>query len=555
MKTNKYFSMTALAIVIVGAIITSCSSDNNNNEIVTPPQPVNTDKVVTLKATVSMDNGVAGTRALDIDNEKNKVIKTFAAGERIAVVYKNTNGETVKATSEALTSDDIDIAGGSKSADFTVTLTNPDKTKSVTYIYPAAMAKDDGSVNYDALTTQDGTLATLASSLDYCEYTDAWSGENLPTGDLENKFAICAFTLKDALGNSEITSSITSLVLTEGSNIYTVSRSAGAGPIYVAIRPTSDKTINFLAGAGTTKTYAKYVQNKTYEAGKMYKIGLKMAEVINGKFSVSSTKQVYFSKGNLQATTTDLGNHWTWKFAEHQWDKIGGRTKNDQNVESGEYTCNNYITGTNKPTVSANGTVDLFGWSTSTTYLGISSYNDNANYSGDFVDWGSHADVIASIGTGWRTLSDTESGGAVGEWDYILNRRSTPSGIRYAKAQVNNVFGLIILPDDWSTSYYTLNYTNENGKSVGFASCNNITLKDWNDKLEAHGAVFLPVAGQRRTDNHFVDYPNGRLYYWSSTLHDAGTAYRVYFAGNEFSYSVNSSRRFGYAVRLVYPIK
>ena len=549
MKTNKYFSMTALAIVIVGAIITSCSSDNNNNEIVTPPQPVNTDKVVTLKASVSMDNDEGGTRALDIDNEKNKVIKTFAAGERIAVVYKNTSGETVKATSEALTSDNIDIAGGSKSADFTVTLTNPDKTKNVTYIYPAAMAKADGSVNYDALTTQDGTLATLASSLDYCEYTGAWSGENLPTGDLGNKFAICAFTLKDALGSSEITSSITSLVLTEGSNIYTVSRSAGAGPIYVAIRPTSDKTINFLAGAGTTTTYAKYVQNKTYEAGKMYKIGLKMAEVIKGKFSVSSTKQVYFSKGNLQATGTVVGSTttWTWAFAEHQWDKIGGKDQSG----AGTRTGNNKIIGNGK--LSESGTVDLFGWSTGATYLGINNSTENSTYSGGFADWGSNEDVIAGIGSGWRTLTSDQ-------WWYLLSpsgsHRTTTSGMQYYKAQVNGVNGLIVFPDDWSDSYHPLTKANVNNNAISFESTK-IDKSTWTNDFEANGAVFLPVAGQRHVNNDYVEYPNGRGHYWSSTPNDAGTAYRVYFTGSssEWSYGVSSSRRFGYAVRLVYDIK
>ena len=542
MKTNKYFSMAVLAIV--GAVMTSCSSDNNN-EVVTPPQPVNTDKVETLTVSVSMGNSGAGTRALDADGHK-----TFAVGDKIAVVYKNTSEETVKATSVALTSDDIDIAGGSKSADFTVTLTNPDKTKNVTYIYPAAMAKDDdGSVNYDALTTQDGTLATLASSLDYCEYTGAWSGENLPTGDMANQFAICALTLKDALGSSVITSSITSLVLTEGSNKYTVSRSAevaaAAGSIiYVAIRPTSDKTINFLAGTGTT-TYAKYVQNKTYVAGKMYKIGLKMAEVIGGKFTVDdSGNKVYFSPGNLQATGTTASTStsgWTWSFATNQWDKIGNATANTS------------ISGNGK--ISANGTVDLFGWSTSATYLGINNSTDNTKYLGEFSDWGSHSDVKASIGTGWRTLNGDE-------WYYLFLTRDTPSGKHYCKAKVNGVFGVILLPDDWNTSYYTLN--NCDVAKLSFsdgAITDQITLEDWNNSFVPHGAVFLPTTGHRyKDDNTSVDAPNGRLYYWSSTKGgtesgSGANANQMYIGGDAVSPNTGAGRRFGSAVRLVYPIK
>ena len=44
------------------------------------------------------------------------------------------------------------------------------------------------------------------------------------------------------------------------------------------------------------------------------------------KFSVSSTKKVFFAPGNLQATTTDYGATWTWNFAAHQYDYIGNAT-------------------------------------------------------------------------------------------------------------------------------------------------------------------------------------------------------------------------------------
>lgn len=44
---------------------------------------------------------------------------------------------------------------------------------------------------------------------------------------------------------------------------------------------------------------------------------------IKGKFSVNSTQQVYFSKGNLQYQASTK----TWRFAEHQWDFIGSSNK------------------------------------------------------------------------------------------------------------------------------------------------------------------------------------------------------------------------------------
>ena len=50
-------------------------------------------------------------------------MKTFAAGEKIAVIYKNTSDETVKAESNPLAAGDL--SNGGKSAQFTVTLTSP----------------------------------------------------------------------------------------------------------------------------------------------------------------------------------------------------------------------------------------------------------------------------------------------------------------------------------------------------------------------------------------------------------------------------------------------
>ena len=49
---------------------------------------------------------------------------------------------------------------------------------------------------------------------------------------------------------------------------------------------------------------------------------------IDGLFSVSVTKKVYFSKGNLRATTNNNGLSWTWSFADHQYDAVGNAVAN-----------------------------------------------------------------------------------------------------------------------------------------------------------------------------------------------------------------------------------
>lgn len=261
MKTIKFLSMAALALV--GAMMTGCTNDDNI--IDEPQQPAK--NVVTLTTTVSLDGG-AQTRALTAGG-----VKTFAVGEQIALVYKNTSDETVKAVSTALTASDI--ASGGKSATFTFELTDPDRTKNVTYIYPAVMAKADGSVNYDALATQNGTLATLSSTLDLATYSAAWNAGSLPAATLENQLAILALTLKNSTGSSDLTSTITGVTITDGTNTYNVNRSAAAGPIYVAIYPTADATITVTATDGT-KNYTKTLTGKTYAKGNGYSVSWKM---------------------------------------------------------------------------------------------------------------------------------------------------------------------------------------------------------------------------------------------------------------------------------------
>lgn len=299
MKTIKFLSMAALALV--GAMMTGCTNDDNI--IDEPQQPAK--NVVTLTTTVSLDGG-AQTRALTAGG-----VKTFAVGEQIALVYKNTSDETVKAVSTALTASDI--ASGGKSATFTFELTDPDRTKNVTYIYPAVMAKADGSVNYDALATQNGTLATLSSTLDLATYSAAWNAGSLPAATLENQLAILALTLKNSTGSSDLTSTITGVTITDGTNTYNVNRSAAAGPIYVAIYPTADATITVTATDGT-KNYTKTLTGKTYAKGNGYPVSWKMvtaytlAESTVGMI-VGTDGKAYAAadKGNLPTGVTAAG--------------------------------------------------------------------------------------------------------------------------------------------------------------------------------------------------------------------------------------------------------
>jgi hypothetical protein len=279
MKTMRFLSMVAL--VFVGAITTGCSTDDDSTSLGQPAS-----KTVTLTTTISMD-GSAITRALTEAG-----VKTFAVDDQIAVVYTNTSSERVKAVSNALQEGDITNSG--KTAKITVTLTNP-KAGSVDYIYPAAMANNDGTPNLSALCMQDGTQPTLAAKLDYAKGSGAMTVNGneytLPGIALKNQLTICKFKVKNSAG-TEITGNITGLTVSDGTNTYTVSRSTAAGPIYVAMLPVSnDKTISFVAN-DASNSYFKSVTGKTLAVNNQYAINVTMEQGQTTNLSTLSADHV-----------------------------------------------------------------------------------------------------------------------------------------------------------------------------------------------------------------------------------------------------------------------
>lgn len=269
--------------------------------------------------------------------------------------------------------------------------------------------------------------------------------------------------------------------------------------------------------------------------------------LLAGDFSISSTKKVRFSQGNLQATTTNNGTSWTWAFAEHQWDYIGGRSYGGSEPQTG----NNYINGSG--TTSANGTVDLFGWSTAATSYGIYDSTDNSNYSGDFKDWGIL--TITNGGNtpsfGWRTLTATE-------WAYLFKTRtaSTVGGTddgRYAKATVAGKAGVILFPDSYTHPDGVTAPASVNLTDAAFTA-NTYDATAWG-KMEAAGCVFMPAAGDRNVTD--VSSAGTKGNYWSSTPGYTAMTRILQFNASTmyFPDDISTTRFYGYSVRLVYDVK
>lgn len=264
---------------------------------------------------------------------------------------------------------------------------------------------------------------------------------------------------------------------------------------------------------------------------------------LNGVFTINdSGDKVCFSQGNLQYKASTN----TWRFAEYQGYIIGYA---NENISS-----------------TYDGWIDLFGWGTSgwnhgdCTYYHPwdSNFDSGATYgpplpydltgSYENADWGVY-NRISNGGNAtthrWRTLTRSE-------WGYLLQDRSTSSGIRYAKAwitmgsQTRN--GIILLPDNWTASTFNLNNTN-NAEADYYS--NVISSSQWTI-LENAGAVFLPAAGTRRNGTGIYGV-NSYGFYWTTThYYDyRGRAYNIEFFDSGLITWGDEARKDGLSVRLV----
>ncbi|MDY6372303.1 MAG: hypothetical protein SPL12_08450 [Bacteroidales bacterium] len=243
-------------------------------------------------------------------------------------------------------------------------------------------------------------------------------------------------------------------------------------------------------------------------------------------FSIDAGNKVLFSQGNLQYDKATS----TWSFMEHQWSTV---ETHGQDVGA-DY--------------AAQDIVSLFGWGTSGHGYGPDNYQPwSTSTTGTYgpgssvlsptgqSDWGCNA--IANGGntanSGWFTLSRAQ-------WAYLLGDTPERNG-RWTLATVNNVPGLLLLPDDQPpftspdlTQYTTYTYT----------------LDTWQD-MEALGAVFLPAAGMRSVTSVTRIPESAPSTYWTSDpVSDGQSAYALFMVPGAVFPNADVRER-GSAVRLV----
>lgn len=350
-----------------------------------------------------------------------------------------------------------------------------------------------------------------------------------------------------------------------------VSAGAGTGTFSAMMSGLSASTTYHVRAYATNEAGTAYGTDKEFTTLEGGAGGDVPEGAINGLFAINDNgDKVYFSQGNLQFQASTN----TWRFAENQWNYVGGY--------DGEVYHGNVIGSDNGYASSTySGWIDLFGWGTSGWNNGnvyyqpydrayLADWNaadfgygygptDGANYNfnltGDYsnADWGVYNPIIngGNQSGQWRTLTQPE-------WYFLLNSRITSSGIRFARAIVNNVCGLVLLPDDWNDSVYTFNYPNRTDAPY---STNEITTGTWSI-LENHGSVFLPAAGQYNSasSGYFNFEEGGFGGYWSATAsatyfdYNTGEACLLTLVASWGTYAyidMSSVRYHGWSVRLV----
>ena len=312
--------------------------------------------------------------------------------------------------------------------------------------------------------------------------------------------------------------------LTISGNVTT--SSSGLATFAVGVSGTTDLNGLSLTVDGNAITLAN--SSKVLEAGKIYNI-IRIPRSINGLFSVSATKKVVFSKGNLRCMKS--GESWAWSTFSNQYDYY-----NAYNENNWDKFCWVGASG------DLNSEPDKWGISTSIANSDFGTNGDDKLKS----DWGYR------IGTGWRTPTNDE-------WTYLLKTRDGATS-KYGFATVNDVYGIIILPDVFvdprknmndDTDDFVGKATSNEGYNYGYDR-NVYNSNGWAD-MEKNGAVFLPAAGDRLGVDFYGAGDYG--YYWSSTAaptSDFSNAYLMSFGSNSLRIDDNKfSRYYGQSVRLV----
>lgn len=246
------------ALALTAATLTACS----NEEEAIVEENAQQDRVVTLVTTLSPMSGVT-TRTTATETSGALALR-WEVDDKVWVSYTNTSGTSVEAQGT------VTAVDGSGNATISVDLTNP-KNGNSTIVFGFPYIRFHNSL--DPRTGQIGTLADIVANYAASrgDGTLSVSGgtATLPTGVTMNP-QMCIWKLSFTDGTNSITSSITSLTVSLGTDDYVITPSSLSN-IYVAFYGSSSpRSVSIKAITTPSNLYIKAKSGITLDAGKMY---------------------------------------------------------------------------------------------------------------------------------------------------------------------------------------------------------------------------------------------------------------------------------------------
>ena len=432
----------------------------------------------------------------------------------------------------------------------TITVTDAAQ-KSAVYVASSAGASTTFTLKEGETAVGEGPYTATYGDIDNQVYDADAAGANCPLTAAQTSTTTFKFSSPYAVvkitAESEVEEVIKSVDVNFGDKTYTlncgedVTLSSEAIDFFVAVNQaksaslsvsfhTADKTATKVRKQNTTLAAKDLLQVQfTFTEGDWKSSEEDTPGALKGVFSVSATKQVHFSKGNLRYV---VGTQ-DWSFYEHQYDFCHTETYTGHHSD----TISLFTWGYDATqSVIPNGTSSVAGHTTAGDELSKSE------------DWGY---VFGGESSVWRTLTTDE-------WQYLFSyNESSYGGKNYDndtrrglyKAGVN-VCGskdcVVLLPDGWEWDESTVGIGWQTGGYPETSTENNPVT--W-QKMEDAGAVCLPTAGFR--DGSKVTSVGIQAGYWSSSVYDAKTICHVSITSNSVVARNGASRTNGNSVRLV----
>jgi hypothetical protein len=544
----------------------------------------------------------------------NQVRLTWTAPNTYTSFKIYRNNTLIKSNYTSITYTDTNLSAGTYSYQVTAVYNNVESPKSSTAsvtVYGSLSVTATASPN----TIPNGSSSTLTATATggNGSYTYSWTPNTVSNSHVQSPTAspstTTAYTVTVSSNGQTATANVTVNVVRAPTNLTATVQNTNQ----VRLTWTAPNTVtsykvyrnNTLIKSGlTTTTYTdsnlgagtySYQVTAVYNNVESPKSNTDSATVapqaptgaINGLFTINnSSDKVYFSQGNLQYNaaqsshqcadgTTKQG---TWRFAENQWDYVGTQIPDENGYYGGT------VNGSDNHFISQNynGWIDLFGWGTSGYHDNVDSYNVNyqpwstsdalVNQTYNYFGYGPSTNMASLNLTGssanydWGVYNAISNGGGQAglwrtltkdEWMYVFNTRnaSTINGVvnaRYVKAKVVSTKGIILFPDSYVHPFGVAQPIGINEENAGW---NGNYYNDYDfAMMEAAGAVFLPVAGERIVTS--VSNVGQFGTYWSASHCEVSLGYGLSSYFVQITYgglipNIISNRRSGMSVRLV----